>query len=399
MKVIITYLTIIVSTILLNIQPVLASEVLSGLDHLLSSQKELKYFENKNIALITNQSGLTKNREKNYLALPKAGIKLVKIFAPEHGFKPDDTSLPVITLYGNKQYKPTPAMLKNVDILLFDIQDVGARFFTYASTMSYGMEAARENNIPFVVLDRPNPINGLTVRGKILEKEFATFVGRYPLPIQHGMTLGELAQMFNSEFKINSNLKVVKVKGWKRNQWFDQTHLPWVPPSPSMRTLTTATHYPGTCYFEGTNLSLGRGTSMPFEVIGAPWLNVDKVLSSLPNLKGVKLEKTSFTPTKSDDKKYDDELNQGIFIRILNRDQYNPIEVSLKLLEAIIKTHSSNLEWFPKHFDRLLGTREVRLGLLRGRSIQNIMNEWQNELNQFKRTRQKYLLYKSHIIR
>jgi uncharacterized protein YbbC (DUF1343 family) len=219
---------------------------------------------------------------------------VVALLAPEHGIRGTaeagvtvgdgvdaKTGVPVYSLYGAQGHRPTPAMLKDVDVLVYDLQEVGGRTWTYVSTMALSMQAAASKGIPFVVLDRPNPIGGEIVEGALLDPAFASFIGMYPIPARHGMTVGELATLFNQQQGIGADLTVVPAQGWRRGQWFDQTGLPWVNPSPNLRSLAAVTSYPGTVYFEGTNLSEGRGTDRPFEQIGAPWLDAAAVAAIL----------------------------------------------------------------------------------------------------------------------
>ena len=262
-------------------------QTLTGLDQI---RKFDSLFSGKKIAIITNHTAVNKNQvhiSDIFAAIPES--RIIAYFGPEHGIKGNEAAgskiehkksealIPVYSLYG-KTLKPTEEMLKNVDILVFDIQDIGARFYTYIWTMALAMEAATENNIPFVVLDRPNPINGIQVEGNILENEFSTFVGLYPIVVRHGLTIGELANMFNEEGwlknGVKADLKVIKLKNWDRGRWLDQTELPFIATSPNMPNLETATVYPGLCLLEGTNVSEGRGTDEPFLQFGSPWRSV-----------------------------------------------------------------------------------------------------------------------------
>ena len=259
--------------------------VKTGLDRVNEYQS---LFAGKRVGIITNHTAYNAN-DKHIIDifLEMKDAEVVALFGPEHGIKGDEDAgsvitddkmgeIPIYSLYG-KTRKPTYEMLKECNILIYDIQDIGARYYTYISTMGLAMEAAAENDIPFVVLDRPNPINGKDVEGNLLEKEFATFVGMYPVPVRHGLTVGEYAQMINSEKwlsnEVQVDLKVIQMQGWERDMWYDETGLKWRPPSPNIPDLQVATIYPGTCLFEGTNISEGRGTYQPFLKIGAPWFN------------------------------------------------------------------------------------------------------------------------------
>jgi len=283
-------------------------------------------------------------------------------------------------------------MLKDVEVLLYDIQDVGVRFYTYISTMFLSMKAATEQGIPFIVLDRPNPIDGSRVEGPVLQPGYESFVGIYALPIRYGMTAGELARMLNQETDLGCDLKVVPLEGWERQQWYDQTGLEWISPSPNMSTVNTAAVYPGLCLIEGTNLSEGRGTIRPFEYIGAPWLKSRELVERLNRLQlpGVRFRQQAFTPTFS---KYQDEPSQGIQIHVLDRNSLDPLRILLHLLAEVRKLHPEQLEFKSAFFDRLMGNSSVREALIQGKPVEEIVAQWQPALQEFKQTREKYLLY------
>ncbi|MCY9141983.1 DUF1343 domain-containing protein, partial [Peribacillus frigoritolerans] len=301
-------------------------KVSPGIEVLLKEEENV--LSGKKVGLITNPTGIdSKLTSIVDLLHDDPDINLTALFGPEHGVRGDaqagasveyyideKTGLPVYSLYG-KTKKPTPEMLKDVEVLVFDIQDVGTRYYTYIYTMAYAMEAAKENDIPFIVLDRPNPQGGESVDGPVLEPEFSSFVGLYPIPLKHGMTVGELATLFNKEFKIGADLKVIKMKGWKRDMDYDDTGLPFVLPSPNMPTVSTTYVYPATGLIEGTNVSEGRGTTKPFELIGAPYINSDELAGKLNALRlpGVKFRAASFTPTFS---KHAGKLSHGVEIYI-----------------------------------------------------------------------------------
>lgn len=366
--------------------------------------------EKRKIGLITNQTGVTRDLEHAVEVLRKhPQLKLTALFSPEHGMWGDvqdeqqissyfdkDLGLMIYSLYGTVN-KPTSEMLSDIDVLIYDIQDVGARFYTYISTLFYSMEAAAENNLPFLVLDRPNPINGISVEGNILDPQFKSFVGICPIPIRHGMTVGELAIMFNMEYKMNVNLTVVKMEGWRRTMWFDDTGLIWVPPSPNMPTLDTATVYPGTCLLEGTNVSEGRGTTKPFEMIGAPWINQTKLIEDLKarSLPGLLFRRTCFIPTFS---KYAGKRCHGIQVHVVDREIYKPVEVGLHIIDAIYKHHSEFFEWRRTRdglyfFDLLMGSDKVRQKIEAQMPISEIIESWKEELSNFTVRRKEYLLY------
>jgi len=378
-------------------------EVLVGLEVL--QQQKFKILVGKKVGLITNHTGLTKKGEHIFDLLYNAkGVKLVAVFSPEHGFLGDKdqpidgvyyeprTNIPIYSLYG-KIKKPTKEMLKDIDILVFDIQDIGARFYTYITTLALCMQAAKENNIPIVVLDRPNPITGIYVEGNVTDKKFlGGFASYYPLAVRHGMTIGELALMFNKEFKIGCKLKVIKMKGWKRSMWFDETGIPWVNTSPNIRSLNAAILYPGTAYFEaGTNVTEGRGTEKPFEYVGAPWINAEEWAKELNsrNIPGVEFIPIQFTPTAY---KYKGQQCNGVYIKITDRDKLKVVELGLHMLDSVIKLYGDKFV-LPEGFDVLAGRSYIREMLLSREPVEKIVEKWQPELQEFLKIRKKYLLY------
>jgi len=382
--------------------------LLSGLDLLLRKPPQL--LRNKKVGLITNHTSVTRDLRHIVDALYQhPDVDLAALYGPEHGIRGDNyskshidqrTGLPVYSLYG-RTLKPTKEMLHNIDALIFDIQDVGARFYTYIWTMSYGLEAAAQAGIPFIILDRPNPINGVSVEGNILDRRFESFVGRYSIPIRHGMTVGELAMLFNSEYKIDADLEVAKMESWHREMWFDETGLIWVIPSPNMPTLDTATVYTGTCLFEGTNVSEGRGTTKPFELIGAPWIDEMKLASELNSrkLSGVIFREASFTPSYVKEK-YQEQICHGVQVHVVDREIFKPVETGLHMVEAIRRLYPDQFQWRQPQsertqllFDRLMGTDKVRLELDRDMTVSEIIGGWQEELSAFMEIRKEYLLY------
>ncbi|WP_093880253.1 exo-beta-N-acetylmuramidase NamZ family protein [Terribacillus saccharophilus] len=381
------------------------NKVTPGVEVLLDDQKEL--LKGKKVGLITNPTGIdSKMNSIVDLLHDDSDIELTALFGPEHGVRGDaqageyvesyideKTGLPVYSLYGQTR-KPTPEMLKNVEVLVFDIQDVGTRYYTYIYTMAYAMEAAKENNIPIVVLDRPNPLGGLSVDGPVLEPEFSSFVGMYPIPTKHGMTVGELARFFNTEFNIKADLKVVKMKGWRRSMDFDDTGLPFVLPSPNMPTVSTTFVYPATGLIEGTNLSEGRGTTKPFELIGAPYINSTNLAAELNSLRlpGVKFRAASFTPSTS---KHAGKLSHGVEIYITDRDEFNAVTTGLYIIKTIHDMYPDDFEFLSNNFfDKLIGNDRVRTMILEGASVTEITKTYQKELSEFKKVRKEYLLYK-----
>ncbi|WP_430517073.1 exo-beta-N-acetylmuramidase NamZ family protein [Bacillus infantis] len=380
-----------------------------GIEVLLDDQKEL--IEGKRVGLITNPTGV--DQELNSivdLLHNDPEVELTALYGPEHGvrgsaqageyvefYTDDKTGLPVYSLYGATK-KPTPEMLENVDVLLFDIQDVGTRFYTYIYTMAYAMEAAKENDIPFIVLDRPNPLGGTEVEGPVLETPYKSFVGNYEIPLRHGMTVGELAKLFNEEFEIGADLTVVKMKGWKRDMYYDETGLQFVMPSPNMPTLDTALVYPGAALIEGTNVSEGRGTTKPFELIGAPFINADNLAQQLNslNMKGVSFRAASFTPSIS---KHAGKLSHGIQIHITDRDEFEPVKTGLHIVKSIHDLYPEDFAFRAEDsrgisfFDQLIGNGWVRDAIEEGKSVDWIESQWKDELKDFNKVRKAYLLY------
>lgn len=374
-------------------------------------QDKLDLIKGKRVGLITNPTGVDQKLNSIVdLLYNNPNVKLTALYGPEHGvrgseqagsyvekYTDEKTGLPVYSLYGQTK-KPTPDMLKNVDVLLFDIQDAGARFYTYIYTMALAMEAAKENNIPFIVLDRPNPIGGTKVEGPVLEDKYSSFVGEYPIPVRHGMTVGELAKLFNKEFGINCDLTVVKMDGWKRNMYYDDTPLQFVMPSPNMPTLDTALVYPGDCLIEGTNLSEGRGTTRPFELIGAPFVDGDNLAAKLNSyhLPGVMFRAASFVPTFS---KFVNEQTNGIQVHITNRNAYDSFKTGLYIVKTIHDMYPDQFQFRTpdsngiSYFDNLVGNGSIRADIEAGKSVEAMEAKWQPALEKFMDVREKYLLY------
>ncbi|WP_434011179.1 exo-beta-N-acetylmuramidase NamZ family protein [Peribacillus simplex] len=380
-------------------------KVSPGIEVLLKEEKDV--LSGKKVGLITNPTGIdSKLTSIVDLLNDDPDINLTALFGPEHGVRGDaqagasveyyideKTGLPVYSLYG-KTKKPTPEMLKDVEVLVFDIQDVGTRYYTYIYTMAYAMEAAKENDIPFIVLDRPNPQGGESVDGPVLEPEFSSFVGLYPIPLKHGMTVGELATLFNKEFKIGADLKVIKMKGWKRDMDYDETGLPFVLPSPNMPTVSTTFVYPATGLIEGTNVSEGRGTTKPFELIGAPYINSDELAGKLNALRlpGVKFRAASFTPTFS---KHAGKLSHGVEIYITDREEFKAVPTGLHIIKTIQDLYPTDFEFLAaKNFNLLIGNGWVMSRIEEGSSVNEIMKEYQAKQDAFKKVRKNYLLYK-----
>lgn len=384
-----------------------------GLDRV-ASYSEL--FRGQRIGIITNHTGYNSQGEHITDVFWKMnGVSVTALFGPEHGIRGSaedgakiDSArdpvrqIPIYSLYGQTR-KPTPEMLANVDVLVFDIQDIGARFYTYIYTMALAMEAAAEQDKRFVVLDRPNPIAGKKVEGNVLDPAFATFVGLYPIPVRHGMTAGELARMFNGEGwlanGVTAELSVVPLSGWQRDMWYDETGLRFIPPSPNMPDLETATAYPGLCLLEGTNVSEGRGTTTPFLSFGAPWIDSRQLVSRLNDLdlEGVKFLATSFTPQTMPGKalhpKYEGYECFGTSVQVTDREHFQPYWTGIQVVDTIHRLYPDSLQWRIKHFDRLCGTDKVRNAIENNADLLALRAAWQDGLTDFMLIRQKYLIY------
>lgn len=362
------------------------------------------------VGLVTNHTGLNGNLKSNIdLFFNHSNINLTALFSPEHGIrgnvedaiKINDsidfyTKLPIYSLYGRYE-KPTPIMLEDIDILIYDIQDIGVRSYTYLSTLFYCLESCAENNISFIVLDRLNPI-GRKVEGNLVQSNFQSFVGLYPLPQRHGMTVGELSKWANSEFNIGAELEVVKLRGW-HGEYFDQIEEPlWIPPSPNIPHFKTALVYPITCLFEGTNISEGRGTANPFEYIGAPWIDPFKLNEYMKEkaLAEILFRPVFFVPTFS---KYKGVECGGVQVLIKDRDKLDSYLTGLTLLRAILYLYPNEKIWLEPgegdkyFFDLLMGTDQVRKELNKGKEPIDIINSWQKDKEQFMSVRRKYLMY------
>ena len=387
------------------------SNIKLGIDNI---EENLEIFKDKRVGLITNPSGMDSNFKSSIDVLYEK-TNLTTLFAAEHGIRgyaqagdnignevDNITGLPVHSLYGSTK-KPTPEMLENVDILAYDMQDVGARFYTYINTLAYAMEACAENNKTFVVFDRPNPISS-EVQGNLLDPEFSSFVGMYPIVQRYGLTVGEYAQYINDKFDINCDLKIVKMSGWSQDMYYDETGLDtWVMPSPNMPTLDTAIVYTGTCVFEGTNVSEGRGTTRPFELIGAPWINpidLANELNSL-NLPGVKFRAASFTPqfskySASDTANYPTGKNQvcgGVQVYVTDRDSFNAVKTGYAMLYTIRDMYPDKFQYLSTNFiDKLTGNSYVREGKY---TLEELFAIVDKESSEFKSEVEKYRIYVS----
>jgi len=381
----------------------LFGRVKTGLDVLV--EQDFAPIGGKRVGVIANQNALTWDHRNIVEVMGKSTrVKLTAIFAPEHGFsatkqaganieleKDTVSGAPIYSLYNKGSNRPTPEMLAGIDALVYDLQDVGARFWTYTTTLGYMMETAASLKIPIYVLDRPNPLNGETVEGPMLDDKYISMIGYGRRPVRAGMTIGELAQFFNSEKKIGADLRVVKMQGWDRHMWMDQTGLEWITPSPNLRNLTAAILYPGTCFVETTMVSVGRGTDTPFEVLGAPWIK-DLELADYLNARhiaGVRFIARRFTPTEVP---YKDQEVLGLDVQLLNRDELDSPAMGLELLAALLKFHSDKFT-LDRKVMLLMGSERAANLLKQGKTGREVNEALKDELEVFRKVREKYLLY------
>lgn len=373
-----------------------------GIDNI---DDNLELFAGKRVGLITNPTGINSNYESTIDILFET-VNLVSLFSPEHGIRGDKqagagntyyvdqkTKLPVYSLYG-QTLKPTASMMDTIDILCIDLQDAGARFYTYIYTMAYAMEACKEYGKEFVVFDRPNPAGGHIYEGNILEDEYRSFVGNYPIIQRHGMTIGEVAKLFNEEYGIGCSLHVIKMTSWKRDMYFDETNLPWVIPSPNFPSQNTALVYTGTCIFEGTNMSEGRGTTIPFEVVGAPYIDSEEYANALNQLglKGVKFRPAYFTPTFS---KNANILCGGVQVHVTNRDEFYSVKTGWAMLDVVRNLYPDdfkilNASSTKNMLNLLTGTNYITNDIY---SLEEQFEILENDTKTFGLIREKYLLY------
>lgn len=384
--------------------------VLPGIDILLSEQIAL--VGGKRVGLVASPSSVDHALTGSIERLRQhPQVQLAALFGPEHGVRGSAqagdhvstytdplTGVPVYSLYGVTQ-KPTPEMLAGLDALLFDLQDGGVRFYTYLSTLIYILRAGAENKLPVIVLDRPNPISGRTPEGGMLDPAYTSFVGMAPIPIRHAMTAGELALMCNDLFGIGCDVTVVQLQGWNRGMWYDDTGLPFVQPSPNLPTLESLTVYPGTCLVEGTNLSEGRGTTRPFEYVGAPWIDAEGLAGALNalDLPGVRFRPAYFVPTFS---KYKGETCAGVQLHVCDRVSFRAVETALHLLALVKAQHPDRFAWRDpwsdgghRPIDLLAGGTQVRQHLDAGNPVSALIDEWQVGLSAYDWQRSPYLLY------
>jgi uncharacterized protein YbbC (DUF1343 family)/CubicO group peptidase (beta-lactamase class C family) len=376
------------------------SQVRTGIDVL--AGEGFKRLSGRRVGLVTNHTGLDRSGASSIDLLAKApGVKLVALFSPEHGIrgeadslvadgKDTRTGLPIYSLYG-KNRRPTAEQLAGIDTLVYDIQDIGCRFYSYLTTLGYLLETAAAHKLRLVVLDRPNPIGGLAVEGPLLDRRRESFVGYHPLPVRHGMTLGELASLFNKERKIGADLEVVRVEGWRRGQLFDRTDLVWVNPSPNMRSLAAALLYPGIGLLETTNVSVGRGTDRPFELLGAPWLDGRRLADELAGagLRGVRFVPARFTPSSSTHAK---KACGGVQIYLDDWSRFESLPVGLAVAASLRKLYPK--EWQVERYNVLLGNAEVHRALRDGESAARLLLRGAAGLKAFREVRRRYLLYR-----
>ena len=384
-----------------------------GLEKLLEEQSHL--VRGAKVGLICNQASVDHSlRHAADLLHEHPEIQLQALFGPQHGIRGDvqdnmietahtidpQTGLPIHSLYSETR-EPTEAMLKDLDVLIFDMQDVGCRIYTFAYTMANCMKAARKFGKKVIVCDRPNPITGEHVAGNVLEPEQASFVGQFAIPTRHAMTLGELAKLFNEHFGLGADLEVIKMDGWKRDHWHDQTDAPWVMPSPNIPTLDSATVFPGTVHFEGTQLSEGRGTTRPFELVGAPYVDPEEYARRLNEreLPGVYFRSCIFRPTFQ---KHAGISCGGVQIHVLDREKFEPVITGITMVKIAYQLYPDEFSWkeppyeyvYDRNpFDVIAGTSRIREAMEVGSSIETLEESWREELDTFRRVREHYLLY------
>jgi len=385
----------------------------TGLENFIKSPPE--WITKKRLGLLSNSASVDKNLSSSRALIEKHFPgKLTALFSPQHGFfaeKQDNMiesqnvvdsllKIPVFSLYGKTRI-PAKEMFDLIDVIIIDLQDAGTRVYTFIYTMSFCLEAAKKFGKKVLILDRPNPINGLMVEGNCLSPEYSSFVGRYPIPMRHGLTIGELALMFNNHFKISCDLTVIPMKGWRRSMYFQDTGLPWIPPSPNLPTPVSAMVYPGQVLWEGTNISEGRGTTQPFELFGAPFINTEKILSEsdLNRLPGMVLRQTVFEPTSN---KWQGKQCKGFQIHITEPDKYRPYITTLKLLRAVIFYNKNQFDWKPPPYeyefekfpiDLIIGDKKIRKQIENFDNIDEMAASWEDDINKFIKVSRQFYLY------
>ncbi len=377
-------------------------QVRTGLD--VWEEDGFRALQGKRVGLITNQTGIDREGRRNVDQMLAAGVRVSALFSPEHGIAGKDdregigntidakTGIKVWSLYADKSRRPSAEMLRGIDALVFDIQDIGARFYTYVSTMAYAMEEAARAKIPYYVLDRPNPITGVHVEPPLLDRDKLSFIGYFPLPLRHGMTIGELATLFNAENRLGADLTVVRMKGWERGDWFDSTGLPWVNPSPNIRCLTAALLYPGVAMLEySTNYSVGRGTDAPFEMIGADFIRGPQLASYLNQqwIPGMRCYPVRFQPA---DARLSNQEIEGVRFTVTNRESFDAARLGIEIAAALLKLYPGKISLAANR--QLIGSEETLRALAAGEDPQVIRQKQQDALQTFLLFREKYLLYR-----
>ncbi len=383
-----------------------------GIDRLLGADRSL--IEGRRVGIVCNPASIDGAlRHTVDRLVDDPGINVTAIFGPQHGFRSDlqdnmietphardaRRRVPIFSLYSETR-EPTAAMLGEIDVLVIDLQDVGTRVYTFVYTMANCMRAASKYGIPVVVCDRPNPIGG-DVEGSLLQERFASFVGQYPIPLRHGMTIGELARLFNDEFRIGATLDVVPLKGWRRSMYHDETGLPWVLPSPNIPTLDSAVVYPGAVLFEGTRLSEGRGTTRPFELIGAPWIDAERLSDEMNDrgLPGVFFRAACFEPTFQ---KHARATCGGCQVHVMNRQQFKPVRTAVELMAGFYRQNPARFPWREPPYeyehdkepiDILYGSDRLRTAINSGGEVRALVASWAPEEDAFRKTSEQYLLY------
>jgi uncharacterized protein YbbC (DUF1343 family) len=380
--------------------PASAAQTLTGIEAL--EAQGFAPLAGKRVGLITNQTGIDRHRRSTIDLLAHApGVKLVALFSPEHGIRGAldgrvssttdvATGLPVYSLYGETE-RPTDAMLAGVDVLVFDIQDAGVRFYTYITTMGYAMEAAAAHHVAFYVLDRPDPLGGERIEGPMLDRDRTNFVGYFPMPVRMAMTLGEMAQMFNAENKIGCDLHIIRTQNWRRQMWFNDTGLPWVNPSPNLRAPTAEILYPGLEILQAGGVSVGRGTARPFELVGAPWVHGEELAAYLNRraIPGLRFEPEKFTP---DSGLFKGELCEGVRVVVTNRDGMESMLMGMEIASALEKLYPEKFE--AAKMIELIGNASTIKLLEAGEDPVAILATWDKDIEVFQNIREQYLLYR-----
>ena len=384
-----------------------------GIERLLDDDRSL--IADARIALVSNPASIdSRFRHAAEVLADDPGIRLVALFGPQHGFRSDlqdnmietphardaRRRVPIYSLYSETR-EPTAEMLRDVDVLVIDLQDVGTRVYTYIYTLANCMRAASRHGVRVVVCDRPNPVGGVAVEGAILRPEWTSFVGQFPIPLRHGLTIGEIARLFNQEFAIGAALDIVPLDGWQRAMYFDETGLPWVMPSPNIPTLDSTIVYPGAVLFEGTMLSEGRGTTRPFELIGAPWIDGDALAGAMNarGLPGVHFRATFFEPTFQ---KHAKQTCGGCQLHVTDRQAFQPVRATVELIDGFRRQHPGAFAWRQPPYeyehdrlpiDLLYGSDRLRTTIESGGDVSKLVASWRDEEDAFRKTREKYLLY------